>query len=194
MELTEPIESINQQLIDHFGIDTITSQPIFRIVWAADQLEKRMSKFTRTGIELIHPMLMELPKYNQNDLDYKERYILERLVLVPDINSIELPTRMSYEPLWVFRDRNNNYLPPRFDASKMVIDVMYAALGKQSLAKYKNPEEDQEHSLELKRQRVDKLVEELFGDESNLLGRTITGEAVGYTGPSLSESSQKEGN
>lgn len=183
MELAEPIETINKQLIDHFGIDSDTGRPIWRVVWAADQYEKRLSKFTREGLELIHPEVMLLPKYDQRDLDYKDRWILERLVVVPDVNSEELPTvKLSYEPMWVFRDRFNNYLPPRFDACKMVVDTVYAAIGKQSLAKYKDPENSQEASLEMKRARVDKLIEELFGDESSLLGRTITGEAVAYTG------------
>lgn len=179
MELTEPIESINNQLIDEFGIDTITGQPIFRIVWAADQYEKRMSKFTEEGLEMLHPKVMELPKYPQNDLDYKERYILERLVLVPDVNSSELLTVLSYEPLWVFRDRYNNYLPPTFWAAKFAIDCVYAHMGKRSLAKY--VDEETKNPVEAIEKRINKLEEELFGDESNLLGRTITGEAVGYT-------------
>jgi hypothetical protein len=182
MELTEPIESINQQLIDLFGIDTITGQPMFRVIWAADQYEKRLSKYTLEGLELIHPEIQLLPKYDQRDLDYKERYILERLVLVPEVNQNEIATKLSYEPLWVFRDRFNNYLPPTLWASKFAIDCVYAAMGKCSLAKYKHPEKNQETSLQLQKERVDKLEEELFGDESMLLGRTITGEAVGYTG------------
>jgi hypothetical protein len=69
---------------------------------------------------------------------------------------------------------------PTFRACKFVIDSLYAALGKKSMAKYvdemaKNPVETQEKNIK-------ELMEELFGDESSLLGRTITGEAVAYTG------------
>ena len=35
----EPINSLNQQLIDHFGLDTASTKPIFRMAWAADQRE-----------------------------------------------------------------------------------------------------------------------------------------------------------
>lgn len=191
MELTEPIESINKQLVDLFGIDTITSQPMFRVVWAADQLEKRISKFTLEGLEMMYPQVMELPKYNQRDKNWKDRFILERLVLVPEVNQSELTTALSYEPLWVFRDRLDNYLPPTLWACKFVIDTLFAAMGKKGMRKYVDAEE--KNPQEEKEKRINKLEEELFGDESALLGRTITGEAVAYTGePKTEDASQKE--
>lgn len=189
MELTEPIESINNQLIEHFGIDTITGQPMFQVVWAADQYEKRLSKFTRDGFELLYPEMMLLPKYDQRDLDYKDRYILERLVLVPDVNVSELTTKLSYEPLWVFRDRFENYLPPTFWACKFAIDTMYAALGKKSLIKY--VDEEAKNPIESTQKRINQLENELFGDESDLLGRTVTGEAIVV--PQSYETTQKKG-
>jgi len=70
---------------------------------------------------------------------------------------------------------------------------VYAAQGKKSLVKYADPESTEVEAIQEKHKRVDKLVEELFGDESSLLGRTITGEAVGYTGdqPFRSDSEDK---
>lgn len=183
MELTEPIESINKQLVSLFGIDSDTGRPMFRVVSSWDQYEKRLSNVTPEGMKLQYPQVMEKPKYNQHDVDWKDKYILERLVIVPLVNQEELPTSgMSYEPLWVFKDNMNNPLPPRVDACKLVIDTMYAALGKSSMAKYVDPELDPEHSAHEKALRVQALEEQLFGDESNLLLRTVTGEAVGYTG------------
>lgn len=162
MELTESIDSLNRQLVDLYGIDTITGKAMFRIVWSEDQYEKRLTKYTDEGLELLYPEVRELPKYKQW---VKEKYVLERLVLVPEVNVGELPTqKMSYEPLWVFHDRNGDYLPPRLDASKLVIDSVYAALGKSSLAKYK----DEEATLEGKAKRILKYEEELFGNESNV--------------------------
>lgn len=186
MELAESIESINRQLIDQFGIDTITGLPIFRVVWSEDQVEKRLTDRTESGLLLLAPTVMVLPKYKQW---IKERYILERLVVVPEINRAELPeSKLSYEPLWVFRDKNDSYIPPAFWACKFVIDTLYAAIGKSSLAKYvdeeaKNPEEQRE-------KRIQQLELELFGDESGLLGRTITGEASVV--PQTYETTQKE--
>jgi hypothetical protein len=183
MELTEPIESINKQLVSLFGIDSDTGRPMFRVVSSWDQYEKRLTNITPEGFKLQYPQVLEKPKYNQNDVDWKDKYILERLVIVPLANQEELPTSgMSYEPLWVFKDNMNNPLPPRVDACKLVIDTMYAALGKSSMAKYVDPEINPEQSAHEKAMRVQELEEQLFGDESNLLLRTVTGEAVGYTG------------
>jgi hypothetical protein len=180
MELTEPIENINQQLIDHFGIDTVTGQAMWRVAWSEDQFEKRYGTyddFTPAGLYIRTVTEVRLaPKYRQWIC---EKYVLERLTIVPDVNLGDLPTnKTSYEPLYVFEDRHGNYLPPRFDACKFVIDTIYAATGKQSLAKYKDPEDSQEASLELKRQRVESLVEELFGDQSALDYTTVTGESI----------------
>jgi len=180
MELTESIESINKQLINHYGIDTITCHPIFRVVWSEDQFEKRLTDRTSEGLQLLFPEVQLLPKYRQW---IKERYVLERLVLIPDVNVSELPTqKQSYEPLFTFENAfNGEYLPPKFEAAKLVIDTLYAAIGKKSMIKYLDMLK--EGTPEAKEARINKLQEELFGDESNLLGRTITGEAVAYTGP-----------
>jgi hypothetical protein len=173
MELTEPIESINKQLRDQFGLDSDTGRPMFRVVWSEDQFEIRMTDKTDTGIQLLSPILKELPKYRQW---IKEKYVLERLVIVPEPDRKELPTSiLSYEPLWVFKNKEDGYVPPAFWACKFVIDTLYAALGKQSLVRY--VDEEMKNPQEVKEKRINKLEEELFGDESFLLGRTITGEA-----------------
>lgn len=186
MELTEPIESINKQLISLFGMDSDTGRPMFRVVSSWDQYEKRYTNVTKEGFQLQTPEVVELPKYDQRDLDYKDCYILERLVVVPAFHMNEMTEVMSYEPLWSFRGKdkqgNDIPVPPKTDACKFIIDTMYAALGKKSLVKYVDPEHTAEAALIEKQKRVDKLTEELFGDESGLLGRTITGEAVAYTG------------
>lgn len=191
MELPETIKSINQQLVDEYGIDTTTGQSIYQVVWAADEYEKRRSKFTPEGFELLYAEVMLLPKYPQNDLDYKERYILEKLVVVPEFNSDELLSKLSYEPIWVFRDRFNNYLPPTFWACKFCIDTVNAAMGKSSLNKYV----DESNTPEAKEERIQKLELELFGNETPVGDALAHSEGVGYTGPPLIESSQlKKGN
>lgn len=185
MELTETVESINRQLIDLFGIDTITGLPIFRVVWSNNQFEKRLMDTTDTGIILLTPVVREVPKYKQW---IRDKFILERLVLIPDVNQSELPTqKLSYEPLWVFQNSQGDPLPPALWACKFVVDTVYAAMGKRSLRKYVDVEE--QNPVEEREKRIEKLTEELFGDESGLLGTTITGETVAYTGaPKIRES------
>jgi hypothetical protein len=158
----ETIETLNQRLIDHYGVASDTGQPLFRIVWADDQLEKRRVQSTDSGIELLFPQVLEVKKYSY----LKNVFVLERLVAVTEP---ELLTNLSYEPLWVYRDSNNNPLPPIWDATKVVVDVLYAALGKKSLAKYV-----EDVSPEAKEERISKIAEELFGNE------TETGDALAY--------------
>ncbi len=170
MELTETIQSLNLQLKDLFGIDTISGIPIWRIVWSEEQFENRLGTYddySSAGLYLRTVKEVRLvPKYRQW---IQDKYVLERLVIVPIINEDELPdTKISYEPMWVFETNKGMYLPPRLDVAKFIIDSVYSAMGKSSLAKYKDPEYSQEESLELKKQRVNNLVEAVFGDETDV--------------------------
>jgi len=160
MELIEKIDSLNRQLVDLYGIDTITGQPIWRIVWSEDQFEKRLMDTTDSGLILLVPEVRLVPKYRQW---VHQKYVLERLVIIPEINIPELPaTKVSYEPLFVFMDKNDNYLPPILDVAKIVIDTVYAAQGKGSLAKYTdNPDEE-------KVKRVNDIYDYLYGDETDV--------------------------
>jgi hypothetical protein len=156
----EPIEALNQRLIDHFGLDTSTNQPIFRIVWANDQVEKRMMDTLDSGIQLLHPVVREVRKYNY----LKDVWVMERLVIVPDFQQKELAdVKLSYEPLWVFVDSTGNPLPPIWDAAKVVVDTLYAALGKRPLVL-----SDPDLVPEKKEERIIALQQELFGNETDV--------------------------
>jgi len=172
--LPNDIEVINQQLIRHFGIDTDTGKPMWRISWSNDQTEKRRDNVTPSGIRLLFPTVMEAPKYPW----IKDRWILERLVLVPEVNQTDLPSqKQSYECMYAFEHtQTHGMIQPSFAACKFIVDTIYASMGKSSLAKY--VDEEAKNPLESREKRINKLQEELFGDESSLLGRTITGEAI----------------
>lgn len=159
----EPIESLNRQLMDLYGIDTVSGDPIWRIVWSDSQIEKARITRTPEGLELMFPTVMEVPKYPY----IKERWVLERLVLIPEINQDELPaSKKSYEPMWTYQTGKGDFVYPTMPATQFIVDTVYAALGKQSLAKYK---EDEKFTTEEGRlQRVDELEEELFGNETEI--------------------------
>ena len=183
--LPSDIVKINEQLARNFGIDTESTKPIWRLVWSNDQFENRLSDTTLEGLVLITPQVMLRPKYNY----IKNRWILERLVVVPDFQQKELgDIKVSYEPIWVF-EAHGEAVQPIYRACKFVIDTVYAAMGKSSLAKYKDPEKTGsiEEQIAAKDKVIDGLVEELFGDESSLLGRTVTGEAVVLSDMSMKE-------
>jgi len=176
--LPQDIQTINNQLVNYFGIDTITSQAMWRVSWSSDQYEKRKVDYTPEGLILLYPQVIDMPKYQH----CKDRWILERLCLIPEVNQNELVDgHTSYECMHIFEnERTKEPVYPIFKACKFVVDVVYAAMGKKSLAKY--VDEEAKNPLEEQEKRINKLQEELFGDESSLLLRTVTGEAVAYTG------------
>jgi hypothetical protein len=135
---------------------------MFRIVWANDELEKRLIATLDSGIELLYPTVREVKKYPY----LKDLYVLERLVVIPDTNAHELPTqKLSYEPLWAYRGPDANPIPPVWEATKFIVDTLYAALGKKSMAKYVDSEENTTpEGMDL---RITKLAEELFGNETD---------------------------
>lgn len=183
MELAETIDSINSYLTNQFGIDTVSGLPIWRVVFSEDQFEKRLGTYedsTPGGIYLrTVTEVREVPKYRQWIV---KKYVLERMVVVPDVDKDSLPTsKVSYEPIWVFEDKHGNYLPPRHDAAKFIVDTIYASqYGPKThgLHKYVDEESSQEAALDYKERRIDKIQEELFGDQSSFAGTTKTGETI----------------
>lgn len=155
---TESIEFINERLKDNFGIDTLTGLPIWRVVWTTDQLEKRLSKITETGIELLHPKVIEMKKYIPS---LQNRYVLEQLVVVPEFQQKEILTAVSYEPMFFFEDKNNNPQPVFYRICEFIIySILFAKGETGTLAKYKD-DPDEERQKEL-----DKMLELFFGNET----------------------------
>lgn len=163
----ETIETLNQRLKDHFGIDTASNKPLFQIVWAPDQIEKRLMETLDSGIVLLTPVVREVKKYSY----IKDAHVLERLVIVPDFQVKELAgAQMSYEPLWVYKDKYENPLSPKWEPTKLIIDTLYAVMGRKSLRKYIDPD-----TVEgAKEARIAEIHQELFGNE------TDTGDALRY--------------
>jgi hypothetical protein len=192
MELAEPVEYINKQLIDLFGIDTVTGLPMWKVVFSEDQFEKRLGTYddySPAGIFLRTVTEVRLvPKYSQW---IHQKYILERLVVVPEINREDLPTsKLSYEPIHVFQTGSGKYLPPKLIAAKFIVDAIYAATGKSSLAKYKDPEAGLNSSdlVEHNNARINGLQTELFGNE------TFVGDALAHREAVIVPSSYKKVN
>jgi hypothetical protein len=173
--LPTDILKINEQLRDEFGIETTSTNPMWRISWSNDQYEMRLTDRTPEGLVMLTPQLRLLPKYRQ--WLQPPCWILERLVVVPEFQAAELGGKqVSYECLHPFLGRNKLPVQPVWPACQFLVNLIYAAMGHKPMPKYIDPESKE--PLEEQKKRIDLLVEELFGDESNLLGRTITGEAI----------------
>jgi len=182
MELTERIDNINRQLVDLYGIDTITGLAMWRVVWSEDQFEHRFGTyddFTESGIYIrTVTEVRYVPKYRQW---IHNKYVLERLVVVPEISAGDLPaTKLSYEPMYPFETNSGKYLPPRLDAAQFIIETVLASQGKSSLAKYKDPVSglSTEDYLEMKNKEIETLQEELFGNETDTGDAIAHGEAI----------------
>ena len=180
MEVVESVERINDWLRREYGIETTSDRQIYRVVWANDQLEKRLMKFTDSGIELLFPEVREVPKYQQ----FRDTYVLERLSYIDAPDHGELTVNIvSYEPIWSFVDNNLNPLPPRIDVCKIVIDSLHMALysDKSGFAKYKDTNEG---VMKENDKRLKEIQLELFSNETEVGDALAYGEGVGYTGPS----------
>ncbi len=165
MELRESIDSINENLKRDYGSFS-DGRPNFRVVFSNDQFEKRWTDRTDSGVELANKVVSLLPKYRQY---IKDKYILERLVPVgPDSDLVE---KTSYEPAFTFQDADGNYLPPRFDVCKFVIDSIMSAIdGAGKHTAYKDPDIDPE----VRKQKLKDMEIELFGNE------TAVGDALAH--------------
>lgn len=205
------IEAINKSLQDLYGVDTVTGLPMFRIVWSEDQYEKRHGTFddiTPAGIFVRTVTEVRLvPKYKQY---IHQKHILERLVVVPESNRKELADiQVSYEPLVVFYKTNKytgkeDYVAPTLEGCKFTIDTVLSAQAVQKmmltggekidrpLARYTDPESEPEVAREIYKKRIDGLVEELYGDETGLMGATLSRNQGGGFGIIVPQNYTKE--
>lgn len=159
----ERIETLNERLLNTYG--KIEHLQQWRLVWSEDQYEKRFTDYTPDGFRLLSPMVAELPKYKQW---VHNKYILERVMPVGDIDREQLLGKYSYEPVWVFQDAKGEPLPPIWDAIQLIISSIYQASARAVGAKYRDPESNVEEAIEIRRQRLEQMEEELFGNESNV--------------------------
>jgi hypothetical protein len=182
METTEKVDSLNRQLQDLYGIDTITGLPMWRIVWSDEQFEWRhgtYEDFTPSGLFIRQVTETRyVPKYRQW---IRSKYVLERLVVIPESCLGDLPAaKLSYEPIYPFETNSGMYLPPRLDAAQFVIETVLSAQGKSSLAKYKDPVSGitSDDYLEMKKEEIQQIQDELFGNETDTGDAMAHGEAI----------------
>lgn len=110
---------INEKLLNHFGKD-LYNNPNYRIVWSSNQLEKRFGNYedySESGDIFLREVkeVREVKKYPL----FEDFWILE--FITPNIANDELKSKLSYEPLWVFRDRFGNRLEPQWWAIELII-------------------------------------------------------------------------
>lgn len=159
----QDLQYLNDRLLNTYG--RWEDHPKFRLVWSTDQIEKRWTKYTADGFELLFPEVRELPKY----LYSKDRYVLEMAMPVPEFVNTELTDKFSYEPIWTFEDKKREFLPPRWDAMFFIVEQVLNASARAVGAKYKDPDAGTKEEVEArKKEELDKIYEELFGNETDI--------------------------
>lgn len=122
MHSNHDLVTINNRLTDYYGRD-ITGMPFFRVVWSEGLLEKRVGHFEDFYGSIFlraYDGLREVPKYSY----IKNRHILEKLVFHKETK--EILEKHSYEPVYVFQDKNGKSLPVIWRACEALIhSLMY---------------------------------------------------------------------
>lgn len=173
----EPVGIINHRLKDYFGVFE-NGDPNWKIFWSEEFIEKTLVTHTNDGFELLTPYVQERKKANY----IKDRYVLTRLVPVPEEVQYQLcGAKVSYEPIWTFEDSYGNALPPDWEVIYLLIKTWNEnVFGPHTgFAKYKLPE-GMGNTKEEIAARVDKLQEELFGNETSITDALKNDSAVGY--------------
>lgn len=154
------INYINRRLLDRYGY--IFDMPRFRLVYSDDVWENRFSKYTKEGIELIHPEVQLRKKYQH----IRDKYVIEQLLEVPKGVETDLIEKISYEPLHTFMDKNGNPLIPIWIACRFLLDNL---LDNQRLRKYYVSMRDSTELMKQEEEDELKAIEEsLFGDDTKI--------------------------
>jgi len=188
MILTEQIKTLNQRLKDNYG-KFEDGSAIWRISFSDDQLEKQQGTFrdydANGNFIREYRGVKEVKKYEW----IRGKHLLERYTIVPFQSKYELvEAKVSYEPVFVFEDKDGNPLPPKWEVIQIVIDDIHKkamqAVGIR--VPYKDP--DAVVDPEAKKLRLDGLVKELFGNE------TPVGDALSHKyGVTVPHSYEKDG-
>lgn len=179
MKILEPIEVINRRLKENYGL-AIDGTPKWRVVWSHDEFEKRLISTTPEGFTLLTPYIEEVPKYRQwND----NRHVLEQYIILPNhlVDGETILTNKSYEPVWTFEDASGTIeLPPKWEVIEFVIQTIYQNAAFQTGgAKYKESAESL-GTKEAIEYQVERLEEELFGNETSVGDALAHDSAVGF--------------
>ncbi len=166
--LPETLKIFNTRLEDAYG--RTDDKANFRVIWSEDEFEHRWSNYSLEGFELVRPEVQYRPKYKQW---VQDKYILERLTAVPAVQENDLVQVLSYEPLWVF-ENNQGATVPTMQVLRFIVENTLRAIETQGYVKYKDPEAKQDEALELQQMRVEELIKELYGNE------TEVGDALSY--------------
>lgn len=165
----ENFKIINRKLQEKYGTD-LSKRPMYRIVQNSKSLtEKRQGTVDHYAGDIYISSttgIHELPKYSYIEDGF---WILEQLFLT---TNPELVQSWSYEPLWVFKDKEGNYQAPVLNACLFVIE-----------ASRRGPAPMETEKEKAEKQRIKDLELISQGDTAGCAADRIAwGEGVSYSG------------
>lgn len=121
------IELINNRLLDKYG-KTFEGLPRYRVVWADGQTEHRKVEY-ENGQKLVWPKILEVKKYPY----LKLMWVLESWVYgSPSSSEVVTTYGGCYEPVWSFRDKDNNPLRPNWKVVELLCEAAQVGIEKKS--------------------------------------------------------------
>lgn len=173
------VKIFNRKLKEVYG-KHLDGRQLFRLIWSESELEKRYGTYnvfygniyirTETGV-------LEVRKYNY----IKERYILERLVYMPS-REIVGSENGHYECVYVFQDKDGNYLKPIWKALEYICHkLLHGRVVPKSESILANEEKDAMDK------ETAEFLDYLNQEQSPLAAALADKEAVSYAGLNAKE-------
>ena len=176
----ESVDTLNNRMRDYYGIVS-TGQANWRLVWSNDQFEDRFGEYEDKTPEGIFIRRVKewrrVPKYRQW---IRDKWVLEALVEVPH-GTIELATKLTYEPMYAFPHIDRQPRVPIWDAIKLLIDSVNAKVGISHRPRYQDPEANPEEAAEEREARLKRIEEDLYGNDNDVTDALRYREGVGFT-------------
>jgi hypothetical protein len=135
------LENVNNWLKEKFGKDDL-GRAKFRLSWSEDQFEKRRGTFNEFAGKIFvrkFTGIATVPKYPY----VKERWILEQYIAFPSVEIVSSENG-SYEPVWVFSDKNGDYIRPIQRAVEFILwTLLFGTKDKMTPKGLKDEEQNQ---------------------------------------------------
>ncbi len=114
---------INERLKLYYGTE-LDGRPRYRVLWSTNKTEKRVGEFN----EFYGPIFLRTVVGMKDCLRYpydQDRWVIEKLFY---INNPELVSEKpgSYEPVYILKDKNGDYLPLNWKVVQTVVDFAEA--------------------------------------------------------------------
>lgn len=171
------LNELNRKIEDNYG--QLENRARYRLVWSEDEFEHRLGTYrdyTSNGLFIREVTeVREVPKYKQ--WINPPTFVLERLTPYTETNHEgTMIGKLGYEPLHVFSQKLDRNDVPIFGAVKYLIEVVIEGTkSPDTFVKYKDTSE---RALQESRIEVEKIMEQLFGNESDITDALVQKDAI----------------